>query len=113
LGDRQWREIFLLTAGMLKDPNELIDLIKIKIQSLIQDPYIQEFLDHQAHLTQNTHQSTYQSTHQSTYQSTHQSIVEGEVIGKDWLFSPEQGEILENYYECQQLLLDCLGGEYG
>lgn len=97
LGDRQWREIFLLTAGMLKDPTDLIDLIKIKVQALIQDPYIQEFLDHQDQIIRNISQS----------------MVEGEVISKDWLFSPEQGEVLENYYECQQLLLDCLGGEYG
>ena len=41
-----WREIFLLTASMLRSADSLMQLMKQQIDGLVaQDPYLQEFLD--------------------------------------------------------------------
>lgn len=41
----QWREVFLLTATMLRSADALVQLMKQKIDVLVaQDPYLQEFL---------------------------------------------------------------------
>ncbi|MHC5774217.1 NACHT domain-containing protein [Nostoc sp.] len=43
--DPHWREIFLLTATMLRSADELVLLMKQQIDTLVaQDPYLQEFL---------------------------------------------------------------------
>lgn len=43
--DPHWREIFLLTAAMLRSADSLVQLMKQHIDALVaQDPYIQEFL---------------------------------------------------------------------
>ena len=41
----RWREIFLLTAAMLRSADSLVSLMKQQIDALVaQDPYLQEFL---------------------------------------------------------------------
>jgi predicted NACHT family NTPase len=43
--DPHWREIFLLTASMLRSADSLVQLMKQQIDALVaQDPYLQEFL---------------------------------------------------------------------
>ncbi|MEA5565958.1 NACHT domain-containing NTPase [Anabaena sp. UHCC 0399] len=43
--DPHWREIFLLTATMLRSADSLVQLMKQQIDALVaQDPYLQEFL---------------------------------------------------------------------
>lgn len=43
--DPHWREIFLLTAAMLRSADSLLQLMKQQIDALIaEDPYLQEFL---------------------------------------------------------------------
>jgi predicted NACHT family NTPase len=43
--DPHWREIFLLTATMLRSADSLVQLMKQQIDTLVaQDPYLQEFL---------------------------------------------------------------------
>ncbi|MBD2178654.1 NACHT domain-containing NTPase [Pseudanabaena sp. FACHB-1998] len=43
--DPHWREIFLLTAGMLRSADGLVELMKQQIDGLVsEDPYLQEFL---------------------------------------------------------------------
>ncbi len=43
--DPNWREIFLLTASMLRSADSLMQLMKQQIDALVaQDPYLQEFL---------------------------------------------------------------------
>jgi predicted NACHT family NTPase len=43
--DPHWREIFLLTAGMLRSADGLVQLMKQQIDAIVaQDPYLQEFL---------------------------------------------------------------------
>jgi predicted NACHT family NTPase len=82
----RWREIFLLTAVMLRKADILVLLMKKRIDNLIIcDRYLQEFLilSNQSPLT-------------ISAQST------------DWKFTTEQREVLENYHEVNQLLRDCL-----
>jgi predicted NACHT family NTPase len=41
----RWREIFLLTAAMLRSADSLVQLMKQQVDGLVaQDPYLQEFL---------------------------------------------------------------------
>ncbi len=43
--DPHWHEIFLLTAGMLRSADSLMQLMKQQVDALVaQDPYLQEFL---------------------------------------------------------------------
>ena len=43
--DPHWREVFLLTAAMLRSADSLVQLMKQQIDVLVaQDPYLQEFL---------------------------------------------------------------------
>jgi predicted NACHT family NTPase len=43
--DPHWREIFLLTASMLRSADGLVQLMKQQVDALVaQDPYLQEFL---------------------------------------------------------------------
>ncbi|WNZ27857.1 NACHT domain-containing NTPase [Leptolyngbya sp. NK1-12] len=43
--DPHWREIFLLTAAMLRSADSLVQLMKHQIDALVaQDPYLQDFL---------------------------------------------------------------------
>ena len=45
LSDPHWREIFLLTAAMLRSADSLVQLMKQQIDALVaKDPYLQEFL---------------------------------------------------------------------
>ncbi len=45
ISDPHWREIFLLTAAMLRSADSLVQLMKQHIDALVaQDPYLQEFL---------------------------------------------------------------------
>lgn len=43
--DSHWREVFLLTAAMLRNADSLVQLMKLEIESLVaKDPQLQEFL---------------------------------------------------------------------
>ena len=45
IADPHWREIFLLTASMLRSADSLVQLMKQQIDALVaQDPYLQKFL---------------------------------------------------------------------
>ena len=45
ISDPHWREVFLLTAAMLRSADSLVQLMKQQIDaSVAQDPYLQEFL---------------------------------------------------------------------
>jgi predicted NACHT family NTPase len=49
-----WREIFLLTASMLRSADGLVELMKQQIDGLVsQDPYLQEFLTWASEKSQN------------------------------------------------------------
>ncbi|BAQ64756.1 NACHT domain-containing NTPase [Geminocystis sp. NIES-3709] len=45
ISDPHWREVFLLTAAMLRSADSMVQLMKQEIDALVaQDPYLQEFL---------------------------------------------------------------------
>jgi predicted NACHT family NTPase len=45
ISDTHWREVFLLTAAMLRSADSLVQLMKQQIDALVaQDPYLQDFL---------------------------------------------------------------------
>ena len=45
ISDPHWHEIFLLTVGMLRSADSLVQLMKQQIDALVaEDPYLQEFL---------------------------------------------------------------------
>ncbi len=51
--DPHWREVFLLTAAMLRSADSLVQLMKQQIDALVaQDPYLQGFLMWVSHRTQ-------------------------------------------------------------
>jgi predicted NACHT family NTPase len=82
----RWREIFLLTAVMLRKADLLVLLMKKKVNDLVMgDHHLQKFLIF-------SHQSSSKAPSQST----------------DWNFTPSQQEILEKYYEINHLIRDCL-----
>ena len=135
--DPHWREIFLLTATMLRSVDRLAELMHQKIDSLVaDDPYLQDFLFH-AHqdfpkglvsaapgvfleisssetLSPGFHRLLQQLRKQlpDDYQiqmpELQGAIATYQEIINQWEFTPDQEIILKCYYTAQQLLLDCL-----
>ncbi|MEA5592849.1 NACHT domain-containing NTPase [Rivularia sp. UHCC 0363] len=101
----RWREIFLLTAAMLRSADFLVQLMKQKIDALIApDPYLQEFLTWttQIVIAQPTLAATGAFYLGLTQTPLHPNIQ------SHWHFSPEQQQVLQHYYDAKQLLVDCL-----
>ncbi|UBF24405.1 NACHT domain-containing NTPase [Kovacikia minuta CCNUW1] len=91
----RWREIFLLTVAMLRSADSLVQMMKQEIDAIVaQDPYLQKFLTWAAP--------------QSRAESPYLTATQHHSTQSDWDFSPEQQEILQRYYDANQLLLDCL-----
>jgi hypothetical protein len=86
ISDPQWREVFLLTVTMLPNADELIQCMKHKINQMVEDPDIREFLDWQI----------------TNLESSKISPPE------KWHFNKAQKQILKCYYAANQLLFDCL-----
>jgi len=87
--DPHWREVFLLTASMLRSADSLVQLMKQKIDTLVgQDPYLQEFL--------------------MTASQKSQTIPTQSKIHHSCQFTPEQQQVLQRYYDASQLIVDCL-----
>jgi predicted NACHT family NTPase len=83
--DKQWREVFLLTVGMLQSADRLVLGMKQEIDSLLaQDEMLQEFL--------------------------------GRNIDRDFdldlnIDSEYQKRLLQQYYDANKLLVDCLNSD--
>ncbi|HEY9619453.1 MAG TPA: NACHT domain-containing NTPase [Crinalium sp.] len=94
----RWREIFLLTVVMLRSADSLVQLMKQEIDAIAaQDPYLQKFLTW-------TSQKSFATPPLSAVSRTTQY----QNTQHDWHFSPEQQAVLQQYYDANQLLLDCL-----
>jgi len=66
--DPHWREIFLLTAAMLRSADSLVQLMKQQIDALVaQDPYLQEFLVWASHKSQQIPDETKVATKRAFY----------------------------------------------
>ena len=131
----RWREIFLLTAAMLWSADSLIQLMKQQIDALVaQDPYLQEFLTWASQKSQVTPQPTLAATRafylgltqtphlaphfalactldQGIFLELKEEIALHRNIQSHWHFNPEQQEVLQRYYDANQLLIDCLNSE--
>jgi len=66
--DPYWREIFLLTASMLRSADELMQLMKQKIDALlIDDQYLQEYLTWASQKSQDNHSTSKPATERAFY----------------------------------------------
>ncbi|MEP0872073.1 NACHT domain-containing NTPase [Trichocoleus desertorum AS-A10] len=93
----RWREVFLLTVAMLRSADSLLQLMKQHIDAIVaDDPYLQEFL---ASVSQKSLTAPPQPA---------AMIAQYCHTQRDWHFSLEQQEKLQQYYNANQLLLDCL-----
>lgn len=137
IADPHWREIFLLTATMLRSVDRLAELMHQQIDSLVaEDAYLQDFLTqtHQDFLQDilgaapgvfleiSSSESPNLGFHRLLQQLSEQlpdnyrvqmpqlpgAIATYQEIINQWEFTPEQEIILQRYYTAQKLLLDCL-----
>jgi predicted NACHT family NTPase len=66
--DPHWREVFLLTAAMLRSADSLVQLMKQQIDALVaQDPYLQEFLVWASRKSQQIPDETKEATRRAFY----------------------------------------------
>ncbi|MEX0271011.1 NACHT domain-containing NTPase [Leptolyngbyaceae cyanobacterium UHCC 1019] len=66
--DPHWREVFLLTATMLRSADSLVQLMKQQIDALVvQDPYLQEFLQWASQKSQTLPTETKDATARAFY----------------------------------------------
>ncbi len=114
LTDPRWRKVFLLTAAMLRSADILVRLLKQEIDTLIaQDSYLQEFLlySSQKYLTSSPQpkrlnpRALYLSLARAPLMTM---LLQQRSLKHDWQFTPEQEQVLQDYYNANQLLLDCL-----
>ena len=134
--DPNWREIFLLTASMLRGADRLVQLMQQQIHNLVAaDPYLQDFLacthkklkDHQVNSTSSSSDPSspipslglYEVLQRLNEQLPYDHRVpipqlkdaivtcQKEILDQ-WEFSPSQEQVLETYYAANQLLLDCV-----
>lgn len=98
ISDAHWREVFLLTAAMLRSADSLVQLMKQQIDALVaEDPYLQNFL---MKVSQKSQSNPNEPKIATTRTFDH--------IQYPWQFSPEQQQVLQRYYDANQLLIDCL-----
>lgn len=104
----RWREIFLLTAAMLRNADFLIQLMKQQIDALVaQDPHLQEFLIWASQMV--IQQPALAATGAFSLGLT--QTPPNRNIQSHWHFSPEQQQVLQDYYDANQLLIDCLNSD--
>lgn len=104
----RWREIFLLTVAMLRSADSLVQLMKQQIDAIVaEDPYLQVFLTWASKALATSPPAA--ATRACFWTERLQSeIVQYRNTQQDWNFSPEQQQMLQQYYDANQLLLDCL-----
>lgn len=119
MSELRWREIFLLTAAMLRTADPLVQLMKQKIDAIgAEDAELQEFLTWAAHkpLVVSPQPEAIRAFY---FALTHQPHLVPHLVLASLLnqrifpdivfdFSLEQQEIWQRYYDANQLLLDCL-----
>jgi predicted NACHT family NTPase len=104
LSDRRWREVFLITANMLRCADDLVLIMSQKIEAMLsQDSCLQDFLDWLNREVQNDLPHSFAEWVEMLQQAiaTHQDSAK-------WKFSLKQKQALQDYGYANQLLLDCL-----
>ncbi|MBD2018986.1 hypothetical protein H6F43_02140 [Leptolyngbya sp. FACHB-36] len=159
--EKRWREVFLLTVGMLKNADRLIVLMKQQIDgSLTDDDLLQNFLhwvteksgsvtvrykpaavrafyfaraldldlarDHAPELQQalkqlknqlpsfnnwEVYDQWWEANGQAWIEQLRGVMIQHRNIGQDWQFSEDQQRLLQQYYDANKLLVDCLNSE--
>jgi predicted NACHT family NTPase len=96
----RWREIFLLAIAMLPNADTLVQLIKQQVDAIVaQEPYLQEFL---------AWASQQSLVLPNRTERLRDAIAKHHNVQHNWHFSLEQQQLLQQYYDANQLLSDCL-----
>ncbi|MBW4657977.1 MAG: NACHT domain-containing NTPase [Drouetiella hepatica Uher 2000/2452] len=119
MNESRWREVFLMTAAMLRTADPLVQLMKQKIDAIgTEDADLQELLTWAAHkpLVASPQPA---AIHTFYFALTHQPHLVPHLVLASMLswgifldivfdFSLEQQEVWQRYCDANQLLLDCL-----
>jgi len=112
LSEPRWRKIFLLIATMLRSADPLIELLKQEIDALVaQDSYLQEFLVYARQKSLAISLQPKRLNNRAIYLAPTPLttiLAQQRLLQHDWHLSTEQQQVLKQYYESNQLLLDCL-----
>ena len=109
LTDPQWHEVFILSAAMLRNADELVQLMRQQIDLLIdREPCLQEFL---VWLTQTASLHPARSKSQAVWvQQLKNAVADYQNTHDSWQLNTEREQLLQSYCYANQLLLDCLNG---
>ncbi len=106
IANPQWHEVFILTAAMLRDADELLQLMRQQIELLVdREPYIQDFL---LWLSQTSPIDSARSPHQCAWvQQLKTALADYQNTHDSWQLNTEREQLLQAYCYANQLLLDC------
>jgi predicted NACHT family NTPase len=102
----QWHEVFVLTAAMLRNADELVRLIHQQIELLVErEPCLQEFL---SWLTQTTPIDLSRHQHQGAWiQQLKTALADYQNTHDSWQLNTEREQLLQSYCYANQLAIDC------
>ncbi|MEH2025912.1 NACHT domain-containing NTPase [Nostoc sp.] len=117
--EKYWREVFLLAVGMSPSADRLLLLMKEKIDFMVAgDQRLQEFLlwvqkkslSVEVYYKPAAVRAFYLDPELKNWlqKIREQLPTRQDYIGDDWQFSNEQKELLQQYYDANKLLIDCL-----
>ncbi|MEH2279870.1 MAG: NACHT domain-containing NTPase [Nostoc sp.] len=120
--EKRWREIFLLAVGMSPSADRLLLLIKEKIDFMVAgDQRLQEVLVwvQEKSLSVEVYYKpaavrafSLDPELKNWLQKIREQLpTRQDYIGDDWQFSKEQKELLQQYYDANKLLVDCLNSD--
>jgi predicted NACHT family NTPase len=101
----QWHEVFVLTAAMLRNADELVQLIHLQIDRLVdREPSLQEFL---LWLDRTTTIDRSRSHHQGAWvQQLKTAVADYQNTHASW-HNTEREQLLQAYCYANQLAIDC------
>ncbi|MEH1777873.1 MAG: NACHT domain-containing NTPase [Nostoc sp.] len=120
--EKYWREVFLLAVGMSPSADRLLLLMKEKIDFMVAgDQRLQEFLlwvqkkslSVEVYYKPAAVRAFYLDPELKNWlqKIREQLPTRQDYIGHDWQFSNEQKELLQQYYDANKLLVDCLNSD--
>jgi len=107
--DKAWREVFLLTVGILPNAEDLVWLMKQHVDALVaSDEKIQQFL---SWVNQKSLSVRWGVNVKNWRKRLNTVMIEQRNIRHDWQFTRSQLELLSQYYSANKLLVDCLNSD--
>jgi len=90
--------------------SSVLDNILVIVQDIGFHKSLQQLSDELPNPDQNEgqFQDWWQTRYATWFERLHKTIIDYRNINHPWQFSPEQEQVLQRYYEANQLLLDCL-----